>query len=206
MLPEQSFKWSGCCHVKSRLKVEEPKYMNPFTVVLPPINVWEVDNVLAACAEIISTELRSTAKMFPTYGEGLLLQQHLDVLPEKLFCQDKHDHFTSGYSFLEYLLNITLLVVSQFTCCVTTPVCWWSIKAINLRPVHTVDKFALSRMWPVACVAGVNLYSLKVIIIFFPTFVNATKPIRQLLWGRFSWMGNKENPMDYLKGFRYAAS
>lgn len=61
-------------------------------------------------------------------------------------------------------------------------------------------------MWPVACVAGVNLYSLKVIIIFFPTFVNATKPIRQLLWGRFSWMGNKENPMDYLKGFRYAAS
>lgn len=53
--------------------MEEPKNMNPFTVMLPPINVWEVDNVLAAGAEIISTELRSTAKMFPTYGEGLLL-------------------------------------------------------------------------------------------------------------------------------------
>lgn len=52
--------------------MEEPKNMNPFTVMLP-VNVWEVDNVLTAGAEIISTALRSTAKMFPTYGEGLLL-------------------------------------------------------------------------------------------------------------------------------------
>ncbi len=72
MSPEQDFKWSGCNSVNRRLRLEESKNMNSFAIVLLPMKMWEVDNLHIAGALIISTK-HETAKMFPTYSEGLIL-------------------------------------------------------------------------------------------------------------------------------------